>query len=247
MRGEKPVCAPSSLTPMGSPPRARGKVNQVTQPPLRKGITPACAGKSTRRGPRVRPRRDHPRVRGEKCSGALLSWTLSGSPPRARGKVNTAAEAVELFRITPACAGKSHRPGSDGPRQWDHPRVRGEKGAGTPTQEVGAGSPPRARGKVLLDTPKGQKKRITPACAGKSAPEHHAKRRHTDHPRVRGEKRIRTARPRVGWGSPPRARGKACACSGGPALDGITPACAGKRLRNAFIAPSFTDALSKCI
>ena len=69
-------------------------------------ITPACAGKSST-FLRAHPcRRDHPRVCGEKVSSALCSTSVSGSPPRVRGKACWAKYDPESEGITPACAGK---------------------------------------------------------------------------------------------------------------------------------------------
>ena len=66
MCGEKARLGRFWLSAWGSPPRMRGKANifAMLSPPLR--ITPAYAGKRTRRKVGVQRRRDHPRVCGEK-------------------------------------------------------------------------------------------------------------------------------------------------------------------------------------
>ena len=72
---------------------------------------------------------------------------------------------------------------------------------------------------------------ITPACAGKSfftGLEHLSD---GDHPRMRGEKFSPNPEAYKTKGSPPHARGKAVVAKKPCALPGITPACAGKRLR----------------
>ena len=51
----------------GSPPHMRGKVPHLLLGAGEMGITPACAGKSTRRGMRSGRVRDHPRMCGEKA------------------------------------------------------------------------------------------------------------------------------------------------------------------------------------
>ena len=91
------------------------------------------------------------------------------------------------------------------------------------------GSPPRMRGKATLSCFWQLLRGITPAYAGKrlspTAPGWGRK----DHPRVCGEKAC-TDRPRIGdIGSPPRVRGKAKNCGSSCTINGITPACAGKR------------------
>ena len=74
------------------------------------GITPACAGKRKvflLSGIEVG---DHPRVCGEKHTGANGLNTKVGSPPRMRGKVYGATGEVLMRGITPAYAGKSVMP-----------------------------------------------------------------------------------------------------------------------------------------
>ena len=50
----------------GSPPRVRGKETDYTTYAAKRGITPACAGKSRWHPARPATGRDHPRVCGEK-------------------------------------------------------------------------------------------------------------------------------------------------------------------------------------
>ena len=115
---------------------------------MRKGITPACAGKSLRPSGNIRDRRDHPRVCGEKRSLVFRLRCFSGSPPRVRGKVSLKGvtltapagspprvrgkgawicQNLERVGITPACAGKSIPDTIIQMFHWDHPRVCGEK------------------------------------------------------------------------------------------------------------------------
>ena len=154
---------------------------------------------------------------------------VSGSPPRARGKVPYCLRRIGWRRITPACAGKR------GCSLWfdlligDHPRVRGEKRADADETAQQMGSPPRARGKVLVAHTLAVERGITPACAGKSSLVRFLGRADMNHPRVRGEKFIEQLALDLPRGSPPRARGKVERKGKNSALTGITPACAGKR------------------
>ncbi len=147
MCGEKGVWRMTGLPVRGSPPRVRGKVRRRGQCAVRRGITPACAGKS-RSDPRcsLLPR-DHPRVCGEKGFFPAVIKSLKGSPPRVRGKVFGAHVIHAVGRITPACAGKSRSDPRCSLLPRDHPRVCGEKGFFPAVIKSLKGSPPRVRGK----------------------------------------------------------------------------------------------------
>ena len=169
MGGEKDPILPLAAWVSGSPPRGRGKafIERSRQCLLR--ITPAWAGKSTYVLSCVGKSGDHPRVGGEKLTGAVFGEPVEGSPPRGRGKGN--AKSVQIFRmrITPAWAGKSTSIMYTWGVTKDHPRVGGEKWTNSTTGKRSAGSPPRGRGKgsllFMCDLPPG----ITPAWAGKRA------------------------------------------------------------------------------
>ena len=147
MCGEKPVWAPSSLTPMGSPPRARGKETFAVVVALGHRITPACAGKSHSGHPAWAGRRDHPRVCGEKWLICACMSAMRGSPPPARGKVVLLVYRRAVEGITPACAGKSRCTACAGCAPEDHPRVCREKCKYRLRFFAFQGSPPRVRGK----------------------------------------------------------------------------------------------------
>ena len=93
------------------------------------------------------------------------------------------------------------------------------------------GSPPHVRGKVFqidrFDCHAG----ITPACAGKSKPNTIQSRPDKDHPRMCGEKDTRLLALCRLLGSPPHVRGKGVSNVFISEKFGITPACAGKRLK----------------
>ena len=104
--GEKHTLSYSQFSPLGSPPRVRGKDLHSSLLRFASRITPACAGKRTKRGCNSYSQRDHPRVCGEKATFPLFLVTVVGSPPRVRGKVENSPAAGVCVRITPACAGK---------------------------------------------------------------------------------------------------------------------------------------------
>ena len=196
---------------MGSPPRMRGKVAELTKRYNESGITPAYAGKSYPGGQRFHQRRDHPRVCGEKLRCIRYRPARGGSPPRMRGKVFHFLQQVCRVGITPAYAGKRCWTRYGWKTNRDHPRVCGEKPEANIQATVTLGSPPRMRGKeragAIVHLPFG----ITPAYAGK---------------------RFCVAqKPCCIWGSPPRMRGKAQVAQTLSLDTGITPAYAGKRLK----------------
>ena len=171
---------------------------------------------------------------GEKRRFRRFTTILSGSPPRVRGKVGYRWVFADDYRITPACAGKSASRCLYYLSWGDHPRVCGEKqDAGSACKQI-VGSPPRVRGKVFAVCDSRRLRRITPACAGKSRCGHTAPRRRRDHPRVCGEKGSRNFLTSLYWGSPPRVRGKELIAATAIVRAGITPACAGKRLKKAL-------------
>ena len=125
--GEKPDKDGDRREIRGSPPRVRGKGPAIHGDGVRRGITPAGAGKSFIAGHIPVKIRDHPRGCGEKAIRDLESFQQVGSPPRVRGKVLHLLEFLEHLRITPAGAGKSRLQRRSHQKPQDHPRGCGEK------------------------------------------------------------------------------------------------------------------------
>ena len=167
LRGEKQSRRRASVTCRGSPPLARGKVWRMSVHRTAARITPACAGKRLCYTPVDRVRRDHPRLRGEKCNPMTGPLKSQGSPPLARGKAHRKNPVPPFKRITPACAGKRPCSGVLYGQSTDHPRLRGEKGVYEDDGDYEQGSPPLARGKAGRGKKPRPAGRITPACAGK--------------------------------------------------------------------------------
>ena len=186
--GEKvPItCVPKYA--LGSPPRMRGKAAKSEDAAAIDRITPACAGKRNR-VQRLRVQHgDHPRVCGEKPFPQLESTVPPGSPPRVRGKAVEMKLAGTVHGITPACAGKSSAAAAARICARDHPRVCEEKHLSGTTDNRPHGSPPRVRGKDMLQALFEKSLWITPACAGKRARPSPCRSQSRDHPRVCGEK-----------------------------------------------------------
>ena len=167
VRGEKHAGVLGGFLGSGSPPRARGKGRGRAGRGGHGGITPACAGKRQMLHQWPCSSWDHPRVRGEKSIMDCFSNASTGSPPRARGKVQLGRTKRNIIGITPACAGKSPPRETDNACFRDHPRVRGEKRISLTAHRSVLGSPPRARGKAPEITSTVRSPGITPACAGK--------------------------------------------------------------------------------
>ena len=94
---------------------------------------------------------------------------------------------VWLARITPACAGKTHKVEEQKIPFWDHPRMRGEDRRERNSSRAAGGSPPHARGRRAILIIREIKLRITPACAGKTYVSGVPDPQGPDHPRMRGE------------------------------------------------------------
>ena len=105
-----------------------------------------------------------------------------------RGKAHLILRASRYVRITPADAGKSLFAFGMFLFSKDHPRRCGEKSSGAKSTTESGGSPPQMRGKGRLLLCNYQRRRITPADAGKRHRFGQIQRKSQDHPRRCGEK-----------------------------------------------------------
>ena len=171
---------------------------------------------------------------------------MTGSPPRVRGKGVVDVLVSEPLGITPAYAGK--RGSGSLPRSCrrDHPRVCGEKISQTRRNLPLGGSPPRVRGKALLEKLLFRLCRITPARAGKRSRGPCFPAPGQDHPRACGEKQALALADIYEGGSPPRVRGKDCKYPWFQWRAGITPARAGKSSRYGLRDGPFWDHPRAC-
>jgi len=191
----------------GSPPPARGALRPHELGGVVHRITPACAGSTLVAGVAVSA---HP-----------------GSPPPARGARCGVECSPPPRRITPACAGSTPSRTTAGNGGADHPRLRGEHGTTPNHQQKRDGSPPPARGARHPAGAGAVRQRITPACAGSTAPDRPARSLRPDHPRLRGEHAQKPRHRSSISGSPPPARGALGARPRQKRAQRITPACAG--------------------
>ena len=146
LRGEYARAFAFQSASTGSPPLARGIPSGVPAPGGFARITPACAGNTFVCHKTLLPGWDHPRLRGEySASGSRIDHE-PGSPPLARGILDTMNDMPKIIRITPACAGNTTGTPKKSYGYRDHPRLRGEYKGGTPFPLSPQGSPPLARG-----------------------------------------------------------------------------------------------------
>ena len=214
---------------IGDHPRMRGEdgtESQVSDTLTR--ITPACAGKTfEHRRPQCR-QPDHPRMRGEDASTDAGFQLVPGSPPHARGRLVGNLALRLMAGITPACAGKTTFHWLTRQPVKDHPRMRGEDHTADKLGIRQQGSPPHARGRRPDPHRLSHRRRITPACAGKTKTTSPNGSPARDHPRMRGEDKRHVITVASFRGSPPHARGRPVTDAEKPVNDRITPACAGK-------------------
>ena len=135
---------------LGSPPRMRGKQTATDYDPYLHGITPADAGKTHCTPRPTRSREDHPRGCGENAQIFRRVASGLGSPPRMRGKPFSINLANIIPRITPADAGKTCSFLFVECVYKDHPRGCGENFHRFLYADTDSGSPPRMRGKRML-------------------------------------------------------------------------------------------------
>ena len=170
MCGENPSCIASYRAIVGSSPRVRGKHEHRPRRCGGRRLIPACAGKT---GQRSVPRLitgAHPRVCGENRASWKRRRRCSGSSPRVRGKPIVAPVEHDPPGLIPACAGKTRAHRRPRPSRTAHPRVCGENEPGQPGRGVLGGSSPRVRGKHGHRGQGQPRRRLIPACAGKTGP-----------------------------------------------------------------------------
>ena len=166
--GENPSFPMMEQSKAGSPPRMRGKRHPFQLALFQLRITPAHAGKTSESFGGLKSQPDHPRACGENGSAEQAARSVSGSPPRMRGKHLAEPAAADSVRITPAHAGKTAKKLINICLAADHPRACGENMTADYSPIWGIGSPPRMRGKQLAEVRLVQPVRITPAHAGKT-------------------------------------------------------------------------------
>ena len=225
-----------SIVP-GSSPRPRGRPGGCGDAEPVQRFIPACAGKACYKPVPSLYSPVHPRVRGEGPGTVTVNRTITGSSPRARGRLRSALLANYRSRFIPACAGKARPSIARAWRRAVHPRVRGEGDDQSAADPDAGGSSPRARGRPLDPASVLVMQRFIPACAGKADGTGAVTYSASVHPRVRGEGVSTCPTCGSGDGSSPRARGRP---PDGRYIAGFLrfiPACAGKAIKARGMRP----------
>ena len=129
----------------GSPPLVRERRSVATVCRQSWGITPARAGKTTRRAYERRNRQDHPRSCGKDSRQHSVSWARLGSPPLVRERRKNRMYRNPSHGITPARAGKTDLFDSLSLIGQDHPRSCGKDTVSVLFFTSMSGSPPLVR------------------------------------------------------------------------------------------------------
>ena len=146
-RGENRPPVRSRASWAGSSPLTRGKLGDDISLDRPHGLIPAHAGKTCRPWSRTRPRRAHPRSRGENLISDKSHPVASGSSPLTRGKRRFGRLYRKLPGLIPAHAGKTEAALASDDFPGAHPRSRGENQGPRLPGPCTAGSSPLTRGK----------------------------------------------------------------------------------------------------
>ena len=167
-------------------------------------------------------------MRGENTYYLPKRSIVTGTSPRARGKLLAFWPEAKNTRNIPACAGKTACHATCNAAPQEHPRVRGENLRGMNAAIKKHGTSPRARGKLDDWRLVNDEGRNIPACAGKTGSNAGRVASWREHPRVRGENFLAILRFIIRCGTSPRARGKRPGTANVHNPVGNIPACAGK-------------------
>ena len=150
----------------GSSPLARGLRDSELLGRRLRGIIPARAGFTVRRGIAGLRGRDHPRSCGVYSPRMRIGLGRLGSSPLVRGLLSVFNTGQDKGGIIPARAGFTPTPRPSSPPCTDHPRSCGVYAVGGGDGDLHAGSSPLVRGLLPRSAQSRQGRRIIPARAG---------------------------------------------------------------------------------
>ena len=180
-------------------------------------------------------------MRGKDTAENSAVLSTMGSPPLARERQVIFFLLDWSVRITPACAGKTSKTRPVKIIARDHPRSRGKDRIQEKHYNHTPGSPPLTRERPLLLKILVLASRITPAHAGKTKQKIYQRKYLKDHPRSRGKDIKRATVTTVTKGSPPLTRERQVMRVNDIDNKGITPAHAGKTVKDPFILATIAD------
>ena len=125
-RGEHRMDRGQVMKRIGSSPPARGTRDPACECRVKSRFIPARAGNTARRSNPRASAAVHPRPRGEHIDLLLLTCSLIGSSPPARGTRQIHQRGLWHRRFIPARAGNTCLQASRSLRRTVHPRPRGE-------------------------------------------------------------------------------------------------------------------------
>ncbi len=131
-----------------------------------------------------------------------------GSPPRVRSRHFIGVAQLLIHGITSACAEQTTCAMAIRPRRTDHLRVCGADSFGVDATNVGKGSPPRVRSRLIRHGVGEREPGITSACAEQTDREVDNGFHCRDHLRVCGADFLYRAGGLTMKGSPPRVRSR---------------------------------------
>ena len=166
VRGAHRRCSFVLETKKGSSPHVRGAPLLGWNACQGKGIIPACAGSTARKGMSLSASRDHPRMCGEHAVVGSQAVPGSGSSPHVRGAHGFVPIADKETGIIPACAGSTRCILITMWNRWDHPRMCGEHNHSFGLLWFAWGSSPHVRGAPGYGGKVFAVRGIIPACAG---------------------------------------------------------------------------------
>ena len=165
---------------------------------------------------------------------------LSGSPPRAWGRLQCQRQRNQGTRFTPTCVGTTGLLAARRFRRTVHPHVRGDDLVSATATSQLDGSPPRAWGRRVLHGALARHQRFTPTCVGTTWPGPATRASRTVHPHVRGDDSTWSVRRASLVGSPPRAWGRHEAEQSKAPRSRFTPTCVGTTLGFRRLSHSFS-------
>ena len=167
-RGENRMDARSSVSPSGSSPLTRGKLQRRQLPADHRRLIPAHAGKTPRQWSGSGGGAAHPRSRGENSGRWASARYTRGSSPLTRGKRPASAPTPTAAGLIPAHAGKTRPISSTRQPRPAHPRSRGENELNELIGFSEQGSSPLTRGKPAAGEDRRRRTGLIPAHAGKT-------------------------------------------------------------------------------